>query len=88
MAAKCRLCTVTAARYNATDREVSAAVQEYWTNFAKTGDPNAGKLPLWPQFDPATRAYLDFTDAGPVAKAGLRRPVCDLFTEKLKRDIK
>jgi para-nitrobenzyl esterase len=80
--------TLTAARYNATDREVSAAVQEYWTNFAKTGNPNGGKLPRWPQFDPTTRAYLDFTDSGPVAKAGLRRPVCDLFTEKLKRDIK
>ena len=23
----------------------------YWTNFAKGGDPNGDKLPLWPPFD-------------------------------------
>jgi len=30
---------------------------------------------------------LDFTDAGPVAKDGLRRQVRDLYTEKLKKDM-
>jgi para-nitrobenzyl esterase len=77
----------TAPKYNATDQQISAAMQEYWTNFAKTGDPNGGKLPRWPKFDPAARGYLDFTDAGPVAKEGLRRNVCDLFTENLKRQM-
>ena len=60
-------------------------MQQYWTNFAKTGDPNGGNLVKWPKFDPTRRAYLDFTDAGPVAKEGLRRPVCDLFMENQKR---
>jgi len=77
--------TLAGPRYNATDQQVSAAMQQYWTNFAKTGDPNEGKLPRWPKFDPAARAYLDFTDAGPVAREGLRRNICDLYTEKLKR---
>jgi para-nitrobenzyl esterase len=60
-------------------------MQQYWTNFAKTGDPNSGQLPVWRQFDVASRAYIQFTDAGPVAKEGLRRPFCDLFIENVKR---
>jgi carboxylesterase type B len=31
-----------------TDQQISAAIEEYWTNFAKTGDPNGGKLPSGP----------------------------------------
>jgi carboxylesterase type B len=27
-------------KYTAVDREISAAMQQYWTNFARTGDPN------------------------------------------------
>ena len=60
-------------------------MQEYWTNFAKTGDPNGGTLVKWPKFDATARAYMDFTDAGPMAKEGLRRQVCDLFMENQKR---
>jgi para-nitrobenzyl esterase len=67
------------------DRQVSEQVQQYWTNFAKTGDPNGGKLLRWPKFDASTRAYIQFTDAGPVAKNDLRRPFCDLFIENVKR---
>jgi para-nitrobenzyl esterase len=29
------------------DREVSSLLRAYWTNFAKTGDPNRSGLPLW-----------------------------------------
>jgi para-nitrobenzyl esterase len=38
------------------DRQLSAAIQEYWTNFAKTGDRNDGSLPQWPKFNTAARA--------------------------------
>ena len=74
-------------KYNDTDRQVSAAMQEYWTNFAKTGDPNGGRLPRWPQFTPAARAYIEFTTGGPVVREGLRRQVCDVYTENLKRQM-
>lgn len=60
-------------------------MQQYWTNFAKTGDPNGGPVPLWPKFDVSSRRYIQFTDAGPVAMEGLRRPFCDLFIENVKR---
>ena len=70
---------------NAVDKQISETIQQYWTNFAKTGDPNGAGLPVWPKFYPASRAYVQFTDAGPIAKEGLRRAQCDLFIENVKR---
>jgi para-nitrobenzyl esterase len=70
---------------NAVDTQVSVAMQQYWTNFAKTGDPNGGQLPVWPKFEASSRAYIQFLDTGPVAKEGLRRKYCDLFMENVER---
>ncbi len=76
-------------QYTAVDRQLSEAMQTYWTNFAKTGDPNgrpgAAALPRWPRFDVRKRQYLEFTDEGPKAREGLRRPYCDLYLDNLKR---
>jgi len=30
----------------------------YWTNFAKTGNPNAPSLPVWPKFTVASEPVL------------------------------
>jgi para-nitrobenzyl esterase len=77
----------TQVRANAVDAQVSDAIQQYWTNFAKTGDPNGAGLPVWSKFDPTKRAYIQFTDAGPIPKEGLRRPYCDLFMQNVKRQM-
>lgn len=38
---------------------------EYWTSFARTGNPNAGELPPWPRFDAAaSRAGRALPGAG------------------------
>jgi para-nitrobenzyl esterase len=71
--------------YAETDRQISAAMQRYWTNFAKSGDPNGGDLPKWPKYDATARGYIEFTDGGPVAREGLRRAYCDLYVENAKR---
>ena len=52
--------------------------------FAKTGNPNSGRLPVWPKFDVVSRAFIQFTDAGPISGEGLRRPFCDLYFEHVK----
>ena len=72
-------------RYTAVDVEISSALQRYWTSFAKTGSPGAAGLPQWPKFDSTARGYIEFTDSGPVAREGLRRPFCDLYVDNVKR---
>jgi carboxylesterase type B len=62
---------------------ISEAMQQYWTNFSRTGNPN-GQLPMWPKFDGSSRAYIQFTGANPIAMNGLRRPFCELLIENVK----
>lgn len=69
------------------DRRISDQMQLYWTNFAKTGDPNGKSLPKWPRYDPKLRGYLEFTDNGPLVKENLRRPFCALFIESVNRQV-
>jgi para-nitrobenzyl esterase len=39
------------ASWKAADRKLSDEVVTYWTNFARTGDPNGNGLSRWPRYD-------------------------------------
>ena len=56
-----------------------SAMQAYWLNFARTGDPNGPGLAAWPRYEAKTGTYLDFTDQGPVVKARLRQVICQML---------
>jgi para-nitrobenzyl esterase len=45
------------------DRHVSAIMSAYWTNFAKTGDPNGPGLTRWPTFKTAPDQVMILTAA-------------------------
>ena len=44
------------------DYELSETLIDFWTNFAKTGDPNGEGLPVWPAYDPETPEVMSFAD--------------------------
>lgn len=69
------------------ERKISNDMQTYWTNYAKSGDPNGTGLPSWPKYDAKARRYLEFTDDGPVEKTDLRGPYCQLWTDFLNQKI-
>ncbi len=74
--------------YTDNDKKISEAMQQYWVNFARTGDPNGTGLPAWPRFNATARPYLEFTLRGPVAKENLRREFCALYAGNAKRQIR
>ena len=49
-------------RFNARDKEISGQIMSAWTNFAKTGNPNASGLPRWPAASAQDENYMDFGD--------------------------
>ena len=68
------------------DLRISDQLQRYWTNFARTGDPNGSGLPLWPQSRDSGR-YLNFASDGAVVGVGPRKNACELFAHKTERDL-
>ncbi len=51
---------------SALDRSVSDMMISYWTNFAKTGNPNGEGLPYWPQFEAGKKSVMMIKDGGHV----------------------
>jgi para-nitrobenzyl esterase len=58
------------------DRVLSEKMQSYWTNFAKTGDPNGAGLARWPTYSPASGWQVMYLRAEPAAE---KDPVRDRY---------
>jgi para-nitrobenzyl esterase len=54
--------------WSADDRKMSDMMSSYWTNFAKTGDPNGSGLPHWPRYDENTQYSIMHLQLGPSAQ--------------------
>lgn len=50
------------APWTASDRRLAEIMISYWTNFARTGDPNGEGLPNWPAFESSSQRALLIDD--------------------------
>jgi para-nitrobenzyl esterase len=52
-------------RFTPDQRQLSEAAINYWTQFAKTGNPNSEKTRLWPQYTEASDRFQSFVPPAP-----------------------
>ena len=63
--------------YEGGDLAVSQAMNAYWVNFVKTGDPNGEGLTLWPVYEDGAETVMQFKD-GTALIAVPNRPQLEL----------
>jgi para-nitrobenzyl esterase len=68
------------------DKALTEAMGLYWTNFAKTGDPNGPGLIEWPRYDRASDQWMTFNPSIEV-KTGVRADKLDIMERALVRRV-
>jgi len=62
------------------DAQIAKQANAYWSNFAKTGNPNGSGLPEWPQYQLTSDILMNFAMQGAKAEPDPRKQQLD-FTE-------
>jgi len=74
--------------FEAIDVSLGESIRSYWSDFAKTGNPNGSNLPGWPYFDATSQTTMEFTQPGNSAARAHSRPAfCDLDVSALKKRL-
>jgi para-nitrobenzyl esterase len=74
--------------FSETDRKLSGTMEAYWTNFARSGDPNGPGMPGWAAWTSGDEAYVDFDQNGEAApRHGFSPVFCHLSPERLKGQL-
>ncbi len=71
---------------SAADRALTDAMTRYWTNFARTGNPNGDELATWPEWGPEGDRWLGLNHTISVID-GLRARKLDILEDALTRRI-
>jgi para-nitrobenzyl esterase len=71
--------------WKATEKDASfgASLRAYWTQFAKTGDPNSAATPRWPPYTERTDRYLDLGSAIQLRQVEARVHALDAIMKKV-----
>ena len=68
------------------EKALAKIMNTYWSNFAKTGNPNGKGVPAWPQYDSQKEEILDIDlDGKPVAKPDPRRARFNVIEKAFKK---
>ena len=77
-----------AGNFGPVDIKLAELIQTYWTNFAKTGNPNTAGVADWTPFG-ESQNYIQFLEDGTFAGANaLRSAQCSLYREFLEKASK
>ncbi len=75
------------ATFGPLDKQISEQMQEYWTNFAKTGNPNGGDLPRWDIYAVGSPSVMRFTSQGPLSDRDHRLDICTQMEKHLAHSL-